>query len=155
VSGDPVFAREFFARYIQGHDIADYTRLLARAGFTVRPRHPGRAWLGDIRLETHRGARLAVLVAPTWPIYAAGIDQDDELQQVDGQRIAGESDVQSVLQRRKPGDSVAIAFVDRTGVQKTATIKLAADPHVEVVPVDAGALTAAQKTFRERWLGGM
>ncbi len=155
VSGDPAFAREFFAKYIQGHDLPDYSRLLTRAGFTVRPRHPGRAWLGDISLDTRRGARLAGLVAPTWPIYTAGIDQDDELQQVDGQRIASESDVQTAMQRRKPGDSVAVVFVDRTGVQKTATIKLAADPHVEVVPVDAGTLTAAQKTFRERWLVGM
>ena len=155
VSGDPAFARDFFARYIQGHEIADYPPLLARAGFAVRPRHPGRAWLGDVSLDTRGGSRVASLVAPTWPIYAAGIDQDDELRQVDGQRISGESDLQAVLQRRKPGDSVAITFVDRTGMQKTGTVKLAADPHLDVVPIEAGALTAAQKMFRERWLGAI
>jgi predicted metalloprotease with PDZ domain len=151
VSGDAAFARDFFARYIQGHELADYTRLLARAGFAVRPRNPGRAWLGDLRLE--RGARVAGLVAPTWPIYAAGIDQDDELQQVGGQRIGNEADLQSALQRHKPGGSIAVTFVDRTGVPKTATITLVADPHFDVTIIEGAPLTSAQKAFRERWLG--
>jgi predicted metalloprotease with PDZ domain len=154
VSGDRAFARDFFARYIQGHDVADYARLLARAGFTVRKRNAGRAWLGDLRLESRSGARVASLVAPTWPIYAAGIDQDDELQQVDGVRISAEADLAPVLQRHKPGDTLPVVFVDRTRTPKTATITLAEDPHLDVVPVESGgALTAAQQAFRSRWLG--
>ena len=43
----------------------------------------------------------------------------------DQQRVAMS---QSALARRKPGDTVQVVFVDRTGAQKTATIKLAADP---------------------------
>jgi predicted metalloprotease with PDZ domain len=154
VSGDRAFARDFFARYIQGHDVADYARLLARAGFTVRKRNPERAWLGDLRLESHNGTRVAALIAPNWPIYTAGIDQDDELQRVDGQRINGGADITAALLRHKPGDTVPVVFVDRTGVAKTASVTLTEDPHTEVVPVEpAGALTSAQKTFRERWLG--
>jgi predicted metalloprotease with PDZ domain len=155
VAGDRSFAREFFARYIEGREAADYGRLLARAGFTVRTRAAGRAWLGDLRLDSRPGAHLAGLVAPGWPIYASGIDQDDELQRVDGQRIAGDADVDAVLQRHKPGDTVSIAFVDRGGAAKTATITLAEDPHVEVVPSESagGSLSEAQKTFRSRWLG--
>jgi predicted metalloprotease with PDZ domain len=152
VSGDPAFAREFFGRYIQGHDVADYARLLSRAGFTVRRRNAGRAWLGDLHLESH--ARVAALVAPTWPIYASGLDQDDELQQIDGQRINSESDVASALARRKPGDTVQVVFVDRTGAARTGRVTLAEDPHLEVLPAEhGGTLTAAQKTFRDRWLG--
>jgi predicted metalloprotease with PDZ domain len=151
VSGDKAFARDFFARYIQGHDVADYPRLLARAGFTLRKRNPGRAWLGDLRLESREGLRVAALVPPTWPIYAAGIDEDDELQQVDGQRIGAAGDIATVLQRHKPGDRIAVVFVDRTGAAKTASVTLAEDPHIEVVPADAA--TAAQKAFRDRWLG--
>ena len=154
VSGDRAFAHEFFSRYIQGHDVADYARLLARAGFTLRKRSPGRAWLGDLRLESRNGTRVAALVAPTWPIYAAGIDQDDELQRVDGQRINGAADVAAALLRHKPGDTVPVVFVDRTGVAKTASVTLVEDPHTEVVPVEpGGSLTAAQKTFRDGWLG--
>ena len=42
VSGDAAFARDFFARYIQGRELADYGRLLAPAGFLVRPAARGR-----------------------------------------------------------------------------------------------------------------
>ena len=154
VSGDGGFAREFFGRYIQGHDVADYAQLLARAGFTVRRRNAGRAWLGDLQLEPHGKLRVAALVAPTWPIYAAGLDQDDELQEIDGQRIGGDGDIASVLARHKPGDRVKVVFVDRTGSARSGMVTLAEDPHLEVVPTEhAGTLTAAQKAFRDRWLG--
>jgi predicted metalloprotease with PDZ domain len=153
VSGDAAFARDFFARFIQGHDVADYGRLLARAGFTMKKRNPGRAWLGDLRLESREGWRVAALVPPTWPIYSAGLDQDDELQQVDGQRISGAADIAALLQRHKPGDTVPIVFVDRTGAAKTARVTLGEDPHTEVAPLAAGSLTAAQQAFRDRWLG--
>ena len=151
VSGDPAFARDFFARYIQGHDVADYARLLARAGFTMRKRNPGRAWLGDLRLESRDGWRVSGLIPPTWPIYAAGIDQDDELQRVDGQRIGDAGDVPAVLQRHRPGETVPVVFVDRTGAAKTASVRLVEDPRTEVVPQVAP--TAAQKAFRDGWLG--
>jgi predicted metalloprotease with PDZ domain len=153
VSGDNAFARDFFARYIQGHEVADYARLLSRAGFALRKRHPGRAWLGDLRLQSRDGWRVAALVAPTWPIYASGLDEDDQLQQIDGQRIAAADDVAAIAARHKPGDTVTVAFVDRTGTSKTANVKLIEDPHTDVVPMDAGSLTAAQKAFRDRWLG--
>jgi predicted metalloprotease with PDZ domain len=153
VSGDRAFAHDFFSKYIQGHDLADYARLLARAGFTVRKRNPGHAWLGDLRLESRNGMRVAALVAPTWPIYGSGIDQDDELQALDGQRIASDADVAAVTQRHKPGERISVTFADRTSVAKTMTITLAEDPHVEVVPVETTALTPAQRAFRARWLG--
>jgi predicted metalloprotease with PDZ domain len=153
VTGDQAFAHDFFARYIQGHDVADYGRLLGRAGFEIRKRHPGRAWLGDLRLESRDGARVGELVPPTWPVYAAGLDEDDAVQQIDGQRIAAASDIATVMQRHKPGDTVTMVFVDRGGTAKTASITLTEDPHTDVVPVEPAGLTAAQKTFRDRWLG--
>src|SRR5258708_10992530 len=116
-------------------------------------RNRGGAWLGDLRLESRAGVRVAALVPPTWPVYATGLDQDDELQQVDGQRITGDADVVAVMQRHKPGDTASVVFVDRTGIAKTARVTLAEDPHTDVVPVEAGTLTPEQKSFRDRWLG--
>ena len=111
-------------------------------------------WPGDLHLESRGSARVAALVAPTWPIYASGLDQDDELQQVDGQRINGDSDVASALARHKPGDTIQVVFVDRTGTARTARVRLAEDPDLVVVPAEhGGTLTAAQKTFRDQWLG--
>ena len=155
VSGDRTFARDFFSRFIQGHDVADYARLIARAGFAVRKRNPAGAWLGDVRLNAGNGARVANLIAPTWPAYRAGLDEDDELHLVDGRPINGEADLSAVLRRHKPGDSVPITFISRTGKPTTSRVVLAEDPHIEIVPVEStgGSLTEAQKAFRRAWLG--
>ena len=75
---------------------------------------------------------------------------------MDGERVRSAGDVDAVLRRHKPGDRVPTTFVDRTGVPKTAGVTLAEDPHLDVVPIEyagGGALTSAQKAFRERWLG--
>ena len=36
VSGDRNFANDFFSKYVEGRDVVDYTRLLARAGLIMR-----------------------------------------------------------------------------------------------------------------------
>ena len=151
VGGDRAFAHEFFAKYIEGHDVADYGRLLARAGFTLRKQYPGRAWLGDLQVQSREGTRVRTLVAPNWPVYAAGLEQDDDVRELDGQRINTDNDISTVLGRHKPGDRVSIAFVDRTGRTKTATVVVAENPQLEIVPVDAP--TEAQRKFRDAWLG--
>src|SRR5688572_12061827 len=51
VSADRVFADEFFDRFIQGRDVADYASLLARAGLILRRRAPGRPWIGPIAFD--------------------------------------------------------------------------------------------------------
>ena len=155
VSGDRSFAREFFERYIVGHDVADYARLLDRAGFALRKRNAGRAWLGDVRFEERAGTvRVANLVAPTWPLYATGLDQDDEVRQFDGQTVRSEGDVTSAIQRHKPGDRVDVVFADRDGAARRSTVTLSEDPHLEVVPVEGAGrtLSAAQRAFRNAWL---
>jgi predicted metalloprotease with PDZ domain len=155
VSGDRAFARDFFGRFIQGHEIADYARLLARAGFTVRKLNPRGAWLGDLRLEPRDGLRVTTLVAPTWPVYRSGLEQDDLLQQIGGRPLTEASDISAVLRQHKPGDSLSIVFTDRTGKATTATVALVEDPHVEIVPTESGGanLTDSQNAFRRRWLG--
>lgn len=158
VAGDRRFARQFFARYIQGHEVADYGRLLARAGFELRKRNPGGPWWGDLRLEFRNGqAYVAALVPPTSPAYTAGIEQDDEIRLVDGERITSGEDLNAIMLRHKPGDRIEVVFADRSGVGGTAAIALGADPRQEVVPIEAsgGTLTPAQKTFRSAWLGSL
>jgi len=156
VSGDRGFAHDFFARYIQGHDVADYGRLVARAGFSLRKRAPGRAWLGDVRLEFRAGkAHVASLVSPAAPAYAPGLDQDDEVREVDGARIGSAEALTAVLQRHKPGDRIDLLYADRSGAERKASVTLAEDPHEELVPIElsGGTLTSEQQSFRDAWLG--
>jgi predicted metalloprotease with PDZ domain len=156
VAGDPAFARDFVAKFITGREVADYARLLAQAGIVLRKRNPGRAWLGDVRFEARDGGlAVASLVEPDWPVYAVGIDQDDQLRQLDGQPIARQADVDAVLARRKPGDKITIAFTDRAGTAREADVTLGEDDALESVAVESSGsgLTPSQKTFRDRWLG--
>jgi predicted metalloprotease with PDZ domain len=155
VSGDRSFAHDFFARYIQGREVADYARLLARAGFVVRKQSPGRAWWGDLRVDAEGGRIfIAALVPAGSPAYVAGLEQDDELRQIDGTRIRTIEDVSGALQRHKPGDSVRVLYADRSGKEKNTSVTLAADPHLQVVPVEAAgeALTPGMRAFRDGWL---
>ena len=154
VSGDRRFAGDFFARFIRGREVADYKALLAPAGFVVQPQGAGGAWLGDVAFNPG-GLQVAGLVAPNWPAYAAGLDQDDALQRIDGQAVKVSADVAGVLRRHAPGDRVEIVFLDRAGTTKSAMMTLAEDPHVRVVTLEAagGTLTAAQRAFRDAWLG--
>ena len=156
VSGDRAFAHQFFERFVEGHEVADYAQLLERAGLVVRRRRPGRAWLGDLRLVVRGGGsvRIGDLVAPTWPIYSAGADQDDEIRQIDGQPVRNEADVAASVDRHRPGDRVSIVFADRAGHVRTASVTLGEDPHVDVAPVEdtGGALTSAHRSFRDAWL---
>jgi predicted metalloprotease with PDZ domain len=155
VAGDAAFARDFFARFIHGREIADYAVLLQSAAIRLRKTAPGRAWLGDVRFDDRRGTvRLASSPPFGSPIYTAGIDVDDEIRQIDGTRIRSFADVTTIVNRRRPGDKLPVVFADRGGRQRTATITLAEDPAFELVRVerDGAALTAAQRAFRERWL---
>jgi predicted metalloprotease with PDZ domain len=155
VSGDPAFAKDFFDRYIRGREVADYARLLPRAGFVVRKRAPGRAWWGDVRIDSRaEGARIEDVVSPSSPAYAAGLDQDDTLLQIAGERVTSAEAVNTVLSRHRPGERVPIVYVDRTGASKTASVRLVEDPHVDVAAIETigGTPTPAQRAFRDRWL---
>ena len=154
VAGDAAFAGEFFAKYIEGREVVDYAPLLARAGLLWRPVAPGRAYLGDVRLQASTGgARVMAAVPFGSPAYRAGIDRDDVIVSVGGTLVSSPEDVVRVVGGRKPGESVPVVF-ERRGTRVTGTLALVEDPRHEVVPAeDAGqVLTAAQRQFRDAWL---
>jgi predicted metalloprotease with PDZ domain len=155
VSGDAAFARGFFARFVQGREVADYEELLGRAGLVLRRARPGRASLGDVRFDDGGGgARVASPPPLDSPAYAAGLDVGDEIRELAGDQVRSFGDLAGILARRRPRDVAGIVFVDRSGTVKRAQTTLAEDQALEVVPVElaGGELTAAQRAFRERWL---
>jgi predicted metalloprotease with PDZ domain len=155
VSGSAPFAREFFAKYIQGHEVAPYAPLLDRAGFVLRPLNAGLAYAGGLQLQdSGDGARVVTDVPFGSAAYAAGLERDDTIVSVGGAAVRSESDVREAITRRKPGDEATIVF-DRRGERVSSTMRLVADPRVEIVPAeDAGrTLTDAQRRFRRAWLG--
>ena len=156
VSGDRAFASDFFSRYIQGREAADYARAAAqRAGSSLRKRDAGRAWRGDVRMDPRTdGARITAEVPANSPAYAAGIDEGDAITQMAGERTVSAEDVNAAIGRRQPGDRV----LDH--VRRSRGRLADGDDHAgrESSSGDrrrrsgGGSLTPAQRTFRERWL---
>jgi predicted metalloprotease with PDZ domain len=156
VAGSQEFAQQFFARYIQGHEAADYTALLARAGLVMRPINPGAAYAGGIQLQTGSdGVRVASDVPFDSPAFAAGLEREDRVLSIGGTAVTTESTVREAVARRKPGDEVSIVFERRGGERVTSTLRLVPDPRVEVVTIEeTGRMpSGAQRAFRRAWLG--
>jgi predicted metalloprotease with PDZ domain len=154
VSGDRAFADDFFDRFIQGREVADYAALLARAGLLLRKRSPGRPWIGDVSLDFSDGTpRIAAPTDEDTPLYTAGLDRDDELLAFDGIAVTGASRMEEAVERRRPGDNVRIS-IRRRGVAQELTLTIAEDPRLQLVPVERTGrqLTAAERAFRNAWL---
>jgi predicted metalloprotease with PDZ domain len=154
VAGDPAFADDFFVRYIEGRDVVDYAALAARAGFVLRPTAPNRGFAGAVPLQdAPRGARVTEYVPAGSPAYAAGLERGDIITSIGGAKVTRADDVDRAITTRKPGDSLPIVF-ERRGQAVTATLRLVADPTVELVPGEqiGQPLTSDQRQFREAWL---
>jgi predicted metalloprotease with PDZ domain len=154
VSGDRAFASDFFARFVQGSEVVDYERLLARAGLLLRPAAPGQATAGDLRLQdASTGARVTAAVPGGSPAYAAGLERDDVIVAVAGRNVSAAAEVARAIRERKPGETVPIVF-ERRGQRISATLRLVPDPHVEIVPIDQVGQQpdADQRRFRDAWL---
>jgi predicted metalloprotease with PDZ domain len=156
VSSDAGFADDFFARYIQGHQVVDYGRLLANAGFIVRPRAAESGFAGQLRLQAApSGVRIAGAVPSGSPAYQAGLDRDDVITSIGGGAVSMAEEVESAIRGVRPGTVLNVTYLHRgIGAPRDAAIRTTADPRVEVVPAESAGqtLTTAQRQFRDAWL---
>jgi predicted metalloprotease with PDZ domain len=155
VSGDRAFANDFFTKFVEGRELVDYTRLLARAGFILRKRAAGRAFAGQVPLQSGGSAiRVEGLVPWDSPLYKAGVAQDDQLISLGGVALTSIGAWEGAIAKQKPGARVPLRFVRRSGETVNAIIELIEDPRMEVVPLETtgGVLSADQLAFRKAWL---
>ena len=145
VADDREFARDFFARFIEGREVPDYAALLARAGVTVRKRHPGVGWTGA---QIDGTGRVTELVDWGTPAFQAGLEEDDLIVSADGKPFAQ-------WDPGRPGASVRLEVKRPTGRMVTLKLTLGEDPALEAVLVETtgAALTSEQRAFRLAWMG--
>lgn len=158
VSGDRQFAQTYFARYIQGHDVVDYAPLLARAGLMLRARGGDLAAFNGsqgLNFTGGGGARVTAAVPFESALYRAGVERDDMIVSLDGVALSSQQVLDDMLRKHRAGDRIPIHFVRRSGETVNTTLTLEENRRMEIVPVEqAGAtLSAAQKKFRDEWLG--
>ena len=158
---DAAFADEFYDRYVEGRDVPDYARLLGLAGYRLHAVAPTRGWMGAFGLQQVSGG-LLVGMSPSGgtlpvpfgtPAYAAGIDAGDVIATIDGKPATASA--WAALSSRAPGDRIAIVLRRRDGRVVNTTATLAADPALQIADIErtGGALTPAQRAFRQAWLG--
>ena len=151
-----VFADEFFDKYIEGRDVVDYAALLAHAGYVVRPANPdGRLdrpgqRAGRRRRHHDREPRRCSARPPTTP---ASTPATWSRRSAANRRPPP---AWNALRQRKPGESVPITIRRRDG-------KIVEPARSRSSPIrrsgsirsrrPAASCTAAQRAFREAWLG--
>ncbi|WP_420479819.1 M61 family metallopeptidase [Brevundimonas sp. FT23028] len=155
VTGDQAFADAFFALSIEGSDLPEIQPMLAQAGILMRPRNPTAAWPGPVRLQVSgETVRLATATVPGTPLYEAGLESGDEIVTLGDAAIDSQANWDDALKALKPGDTVAVRFIQR-GIERTGQLVLGNDPNVELVRIETtgGAPTRRQLAFRTAWLG--
>ncbi|TGE16800.1 M61 family metallopeptidase [Hymenobacter elongatus] len=156
VSRDTAFAGQFFRQHLLGHQLPKFDELLAPAGLLVRRAKAGQAsFVGRL---SYNAADSTATVGSTLigsPLYQAGLDREDVVRKIDGQRLTSAKAVQDLLATHKPGDAVAVEYRTRGGV-RTTQVTLAEDPTLEVVTYETAKrpVTKAMKKFRAEWLNG-
>ena len=154
VTGDAAFARDFFARMIEGSALPDFAPLLAQAGVMMEPANPDAAWAGAARLPATGAPVIGGAIAPGTPLYEAGLDRGDQIVALGETEIKDQAGWIAALAAADPGDEVPIRFLQR-GVERSATLRLVNDPSFRLARAEAddGSVTTEQLAFRDAWLG--
>lgn len=154
VTGDPIFAAEFFDRYVEGRELLDYRTLLARAGFLLRPARPGQGWLGAPLADAAAGAVVAAGPLIGSPLYEAGLERGDQILALGDLEAPTAGQVTDLATSSTPGTRVQIRFL-QNGVETRSEVVFSEDPAVEVVPYEAAGqpLSPEARAFRAAWLG--
>ena len=148
------FSEDFFKKYIYGHAAIDYEPLLAPAGFVVKKMKVGKAWMGGRYVNTEGGVQVEQNTTKEAPAYAAGLDIEDIVLQLDGKPIKKQEEIYAIIDAHKPGDVISIVYKHRNKEQ-TAQVKLIENPYfsVETYESNGKPITAEIAAFRKNWLG--
>ena len=153
-TGDAEFAKGFFSKYVEGHDIADYATLLAPAGFLLRMKDSGKASFGPGAVQFSDSGLVmgsGTIESSAW--YRAGLDRSDTVFTVGGEKIAAQADLDSLFAKHKPGQTLDIEYIQR-GEKRKGKITFIEEPTLEVVTYEKAGMpvTDAILSFRTDWL---
>ena len=82
ITNDRQFAHSMFEESIQGKKPLDYQQLIAPAGLSLTLKNQGQVWLGATNtISSDAGVYLKGPTLRGSPLYKAGIDSGDQIQQ--------------------------------------------------------------------------
>jgi len=155
VTGDEVFANNFFSSYVIGQELSDYESLLGNAGLLLRKANEGTASLGQINLAFEgAAAHIENNTIIGSPLYITGLDRGDQILAIDRLKIESQGQWDDAISRYEPGDTTTITYLQR-GIERSTEITFIEDYELEVVTYETAdmEISSEQKTFRSSWLG--
>ena len=145
------FADEFFDKYIEGREVADYATLLAAAGYVMRPANPDGGWIGPL---DRAGRRWRHHDREPHRVRHARLRRRSRHRRRgdDDRRRAGDRRGWNALRQRKPGDSVTITIRRRDGKTDRKTLAIKTDPTLRIDPIETtgGELTPRKRRCERR-----
>ncbi|MFN1835163.1 M61 family metallopeptidase [Balneola sp. MJW-20] len=143
------FAEQFFDNFIFDSKLPDYEKLLANVGVTMELMSPGEAALGtEIRIEDGVGKLRSNAIKGS-PVYEAGIETEDEILSIAGMDLSSVNDIDELLGKYVPGDSITITF-RRWGKNLEAKVILTENNRIRTHLNTAA--TEVESDRRRRWL---
>jgi pectate lyase len=145
-TGSTSFARDFFARYIEGREVPDFARLLEPGGFRLVTDSVEKPYLGASLEDDSSG------VWVNWSqqggsLYDAGIANSDVIISLNGERTMTVDALNAALARRKPGEVVQVGVIQQR-VQKTIPMTLRGRRSMRIVTYDVHDPQRRQTSYR-------
>ncbi len=143
--------------YVNGVKTIDYNKYFGYAGFTLidDAAKGNDAYLGAT--TALKDAKIIVTnVSRQSPAWIAGLNVNDEILSINGNRINNVSDprlseVEKFISGKKPGEKITVSF-NRDGVIRQTELTLVRNPNHRFKIASLTNLTEAQLAVRKRWL---
>ncbi|HEX2781197.1 MAG TPA: PDZ domain-containing protein, partial [Gemmatimonadaceae bacterium] len=150
---DTAFANDFFRRYVEGREVADYARLLAPAGFLLAADTVVRPSLGA-SLDDDTTGVFVNWSSSSGSAYAAGIGSGDIIYSVGGEATTTAAALRAAVARHRVGETVQVDVRQR-GLRHTIPMTLRGQPSLSIVTCESAGrpVTDEIRKFREAWLG--
>jgi predicted metalloprotease with PDZ domain len=131
LAGDSL-AQAFFARHIYSSEMPNMQRLLSSVGVQLALGNENEPYLGPSTrwIEADRAYEISTAPQMGSPAYEAGLRLGDRIMSVDGLRVEANRSPASIIEAKRVGQQVEIAFT-RWGMSKSVNVQLKANPRMK------------------------
>jgi len=140
---------DFWKKYVNGTEPADYKKYFAFAGVDLKDENEGKnmPYLG-IASKKVEGKMIVSSVSRNSAAWDAGLNFNDLLVSVEGLPIDSALERMPIISEHKVGDELTVT-IKRDGVTKEIKIKLKANPNIKLVATMREDATEAQLKVRK------
>ena len=144
---------DFWAKYVNGTDAAEYAKYFGYAGITVKNENESvkAPYLGLSSRRTE-GKIYIASISRNAAAWVAGLNVNDEVISIDGVPVEAIIERMPAITAKKVGDVVKVDVV-RDGISKTIPVTLTANPNIKLVAEINANATAQQIAVRKSWFG--